>query len=181
LQHNGAGMPHDQDGLLKTGERVSIRPIRPDDEALLVRFHEGLSDQTVYFRYFHMMKLRQRISQARLRKVCRPDPAHELALVAIGTNPTDLTAELMGVARLHKAPGSTVGEFSIVVADRFQGIGLGGALMQRLIRVARADGLTRLQADVLSANANMKKMCQRVGIPVLPTDDPQLFRADYAL
>jgi acetyltransferase len=174
-------MPHDQDGLLKTGERVSIRPIRPDDEALLVRFHEGLSDQTVYLRYFHMMKLTQRVSAARLCRVCRPDPAREVALVAIGTNPTDLTAELMGVARLHKTPGATLGEFSIVVADRFQGLGLGGALMQRLIRVARADGLTRLQADVMSSNANMKKMCRRIGIPVVPTGDPHLFRADYEI
>ena len=174
-------MPHDQDGLLKTGQRVSIRPIRPDDEALLVRFHEGLSDLTVYSRYFHMMQLTQRISPARLRRVCRPDPAEEVALVAIGTNPTDLRPELMGVARLHKLPATTHGEFSIVVADRFQGMGLGGALMQRLIRVARADGLTRLQADVLSANANMRKMCQRIGIPIVPTDDPQVFRADYPL
>jgi acetyltransferase len=174
-------MAHDQDGLLKTGERVSIRPIRPEDEGLLVRFHEGLSDQTVYFRYFHMVTLTHRVSQARLRKVCRPDPATERALVAIGTNPADLTAELMGVARLYKVPGTTHGEFAIVVADRFQGLGLGGALMQRLIRMARADGLTRLQADVLSANTNMRKMCQRIGIPVRPTDDPQLFRADYTL
>ena len=174
-------MPHDQDGLLKTGERVSIRPIRPEDEALLVRFHEGLSDQTVYFRYFHMMKLTHRISAARLRKVCRPDPATEMALVAIGTNPADLTPELMGVARLHKVPGTTHGEFSIVVADRFQGLGLGGAMMQRLIRVARAEGLTRLAADILSANSNMTKMCRRIGIAVVPTGDPQLFRADYTL
>lgn len=174
-------MTHDQDGLLKTGERVSIRPIRPDDDALLVGFHEGLSDQTVYFRYFHMMKLTQRISPARLRKVCRPDPATEIALVAIGTNPADLAPVLMGVARLHKLPGGTDGEFSIVVADRFQGLGLGGALMQRLIRVARAEGLRRLGADILSANCNMTRMCRRVGIAVRPTADPQLFRADYAL
>jgi acetyltransferase len=174
-------MPHDQDAVLKTGERVRIRPIRPDDEALLVRFHEGLSDLTVYLRYFHMMKLTERISTARLRRVCRPDPGQEIALVAIGTNPSDLTPELMGVARLHKVAGTTGGEFSIVVADRFQGLGLGGALMQRLMRVARAEGLTRLQADVLSANPNMKKMCQRLGIPVLPTGDPSLFHADCRL
>jgi acetyltransferase len=174
-------MALDQDGLLKTGERVSIRPIRPEDESLLVRFHEGLSDQSVYFRYFHMMKLTHRVSPARLRQVCRPDAATERVLVAIGTNPADLAAELMGVARLHTVPGTTHGEFAIVVADRFQGIGLGGVLMQRLIRQARADGITRLQADVLSANASMRKMCRRIGIQVLPTSDPQLCRADYAL
>ena len=174
-------MPHDQDAVLKTGERISIRPIRPEDETLLVRFHEGLSDQTVYLRYFHMLNLTQRISAERLRRVCRPDPASEVALVAVGRNPADLTPELMGVARLHAGGGTTVGEFSLVVADRFQGMGLGGVLMQRLMRVARAEGLTRLQADVLSANTSMKKMCRRLGIPVLPTDDPQLWRADVAL
>lgn len=171
-------MAHDDDAILKTGERVSIRPIRPEDEALLVRFHEGLSDQTVYLRYFHMMKLTQRISAARLRRVCRPDPERERALIAVGRNPADLTPELMGVARFHRLADPAIGEFSIVVADRFQGLGLGGVLMQRLVRVALSDGLTRLQADVLSANCNMRKMCQRLRIPVLPTDDPQLFRAD---
>jgi acetyltransferase len=49
------------------GERVRVRPIRPEDEPLMVRFHETLSEQSVYMRYFHMMKLDQRTAHERLR------------------------------------------------------------------------------------------------------------------
>ncbi len=67
--------------VLTTGTALAVRPIRPDDEAMMVRFHEGLSDQSVYQRYFHMMTLAHRTAHERLVRVCGVDYDRELALV----------------------------------------------------------------------------------------------------
>ena len=72
------------ESALATGARVVIRPIRPDDEAKMVHFHEGLSDRSVYQRYFHMMTLARRTAHARLTRVCLVDFDLEFALVAEG-------------------------------------------------------------------------------------------------
>jgi len=57
------------ESVLATGARVVVRPIRPDDEAMMVHFHEGLSDRSVYQRYFHMMTLARRTAHERLTRV----------------------------------------------------------------------------------------------------------------
>ena len=62
---------------------ATIRPIRPEDEPLMIGFHETLSDQTVYFRYFAMIRLSQRISHERLSRICFVDYDREIALVAL--------------------------------------------------------------------------------------------------
>ena len=65
-----------------TARRSVVRPIRPDDEAMIAAFHAGLSPRSVYQRYFHITTLEQRTSQQRLALTCRVDPAHGAALVA---------------------------------------------------------------------------------------------------
>jgi acetyltransferase len=82
------------------GERVRVRPIRPEDEPLMVRFHESLSEQSVYMRYFHMMKLDQRTAHERLTRICFIDYDREMALVAERTDPRP------GSARSWASPAS---------------------------------------------------------------------------
>lgn len=55
---------------LRNGVKVAIRPIRPEDEPLAIKFHQSLSEQSVYFRYFHLVKLSQRIAHERLTRLC---------------------------------------------------------------------------------------------------------------
>jgi acetyltransferase len=168
------------EAALATGARAVIRPIRPDDEAMMVRFHEGLSDRSVYQRYFHMMTLAQRTAHARLARVCYVDNDREFALVAEGEDDGGAPA-IFGVARLQRVGDGSVGEFAVVVADERQGIGVGGALMRQVIVVARQEGLSRLRADILSENGPMRRLCARAGIPVKPTGDPQVVEADLVL
>src|SRR4051812_24623675 len=87
---------------LKNGQVVTIRPIRPEDELLLVQFHQTLSDRSVYFRYFHMIGLKQRIDHERLSHICHIDYDTEMVLVAEYSNPATGQAEVIGVARLNK-------------------------------------------------------------------------------
>ena len=67
---------------MKDGNEVVIRPIRPEDEPLMVEFHEKLSERSVYLRYFQPLKLRQRTAHERLTRICFIDYDREMALVA---------------------------------------------------------------------------------------------------
>jgi acetyltransferase len=167
--------------VLADGAEVVLRPIRPGDEGMMVRFHASLSDRTVYQRYFHMMALARRTAHARLTQVCAADGEREFALVAEGRDEAGGAAAILGVARLQRVGDGRVAEFAVVVADRCQRLGLGGALLRQVIAIARREGVTRLRADILSDNGPMRRLCARAGIPVRPTADPGLVEADLAL
>jgi acetyltransferase len=169
------------ESALATGARIVVRPIRPDDEAMMVCFHEGLSDRSVSLRYFHMMALAQRTAHERLRRICAVDFDREFVLVAEGRDEARGVAAILGVARLQRAGEGEEAEFAVVVADRHQGLGVGGALMRQVIAVARQEGVSRLRADILSENGPMRRLCARAGMPVRPTADPQVVEATLAL
>ena len=70
-------------------------------------------------------------------------------------------------------------EFALVVADRYQGQGLGEELLRRLLQFARAEGVRRVVADILPANVGMQRVCERVGLRVAPhPGDGSLMRAE---
>jgi len=163
------------------GRVAIVRPIRPDDEPMMVRFHESLSDRSVYLRYFHMMTLALRTAHERLSRVCGAGDDGCLVLVAEGRDESTGAPVIMGVARLQPAGEAGEAEFAIVVADDHQGVGVGAALMTRLVEAARVEGVSRLRADILAENGAMRRLCARAGIPVRPTADPQVVVADLPL
>ena len=167
--------------VLATGAAVVLRPIRAGDEAMLVHFHEGLSDRSVYQRYFHMMTLAHRTAHERLLRVCNVDFDREFVLVAEGRETECGAPAILGVARLQRTGDGAVAEFAVVVGDRHQGVGVGGALMRHLVAIARREGVSRLRADILAENGPMRRLCARAGIPVRPTGDPLVVEADLTL
>ena len=88
------------------GTQVVLRPIRPEDEPLLVKFHGTLSERSVSFRYFHAMKLTARVAHERLTRICFIDYDREMALVADRKNPETGEHEIRGVGRLSKIRGT---------------------------------------------------------------------------
>jgi acetyltransferase len=164
---------------MKDGEEVTIRPIRPEDEPEMVRFHETLSDRTVYLRYLQLLKLSQRVAHERLTRICFIDYDREMALVAERVNPETGASEIMGVSRLQEIQGTHDAEFAIVVSDAFQGKGVGSELFRRILQVAKDEGVRRIRADILADNTSMQKLCERFGFRLKrdltdPTVDAQL-------
>jgi len=164
---------------MKDGQRVTIRPIRPEDEPLLVKFHETLSDRTVYMRYLHTLPLSQRIAHERLTRICFIDYDREMALVAERRDPETGEAEILGVGRLKKIHGVNEAEFAILVADPFQGKGLGAELTRRLIKVARDEKIERIVGDILPDNFVMLKLCERLGFKLTRTIEDPVVKASY--
>ena len=150
---------------MKDGKKVTIRPIRPEDEPLMVKFHETLSERSVYLRYFSPLKLQQRVAHTRLIRICFNDYDREIALVAEEKGNNGDTA-IVGVARLSKLHSTNAAEFAVVVSDRCQRKGLGTELTERLVQIARNEKLDRLVAYTLRENKDMQSMCKKVGFKV---------------
>ncbi|MDB9372533.1 bifunctional acetate--CoA ligase family protein/GNAT family N-acetyltransferase [Nodularia sphaerocarpa] len=162
---------------MRNGTPVTIRPIRPEDEPLMVKFHQTLSEQSVYFRYFHLIKLQSRVAHERLTRICFIDYDREIALVVEYQNPETQTREILAVGRLSKIHGRNEAEFAIVVCDRFQCQGIGTELLRRLLQVSQDEQLTRISADILSENYPMQKVCETLGFRIERTDDPSVVKA----
>lgn len=149
--------------VAKDGREVTFRPIRPEDEPLLVAFHATLSEESVYMRYFFPMKLSQRISHERLTRICFIDYDREMALVAERRNPKTGTPAILAVGRLAKLLGTNDSEFATLVSDDYQGLGLGTELLRRLIQVGRDEKVERIVGDILADNIAMQRVCERLG------------------
>jgi len=154
----------------RAGEECVIRPIRPEDEDMAVNFHRSLSEESVYLRYAHSIKLSRRLAHDRLARLCFIDYDREIALIAVYN--TDDGQDLAGVARLSRLHGDDDAEFSLLVSDTYQRRGLGTELLDRLIDVARQEGITALVGDILPSNDAMQRICKRLGFELShPQDD----------
>jgi len=140
------------------GADITIRTIRPQDEPLMVEFHKTLSDYSVHFRYFGAVSLRERTLHERLRRHCAVDCTRELALVALRER-----SEILGVGRLFKNPARNEAEFAILIADPWQGKGLGTEILKLLVRLGRRSGLRRIIGHILDGNFAMSRASERVG------------------
>lgn len=156
------------DWRMRDDRLVTIRPIRPEDEPLIVQFHQTLSEQSVYFRYFHLMKLSQRIAHDRLTRICFIDYDREMALVVDYRHPETGQHEILAAGRLSKLHESNEAEFAMLVADSAQRLGLGTELLKRLIHIAQDEHLHRINAEILLENRAMQHVCQRVGFTLHP-------------
>ena len=148
---------------MKDGTPVTIRPIRPEDEPAIIKFHEKLSERSVYLRYFQPMKLSTRTSHERLTRICFIDYDREMALVAERRDPASGEPQIMGVTRLSKIHGTDAAESAVVILDEAQHHGLGTELVRRSIDVARAEKLKKVVSTILPENFEMRAVCKRLG------------------
>ncbi|MGA3095786.1 MAG: bifunctional acetate--CoA ligase family protein/GNAT family N-acetyltransferase [Bryobacteraceae bacterium] len=166
---------------LKDGTPVTIRPIRPEDEPAMVKFHETLSERSVYLRYFHLMNLEQRTTHERLTRICFIDYDREMALVAVRRNPETSESEILGVGRMMKILGGNEGEVAVLVSDKWQGRGLGKELLARLVTVGGDEKLSKLGADILPDNRDIMRICERLGFVLKHSTEDEVVRAEYKL
>jgi acetyltransferase len=155
----------------KNGMAVTIRPIRPEDEPAMARFHETLSDRSVYLRFFHMEKLSSRIAHSRLLRKCFIDYDREMALIVERSNSQNAENEILAVGRLTRTPGTKEAEVAVLVADEHQHCGIGSELLGRLIQVGRDEKLEQITATILPENMAMRALATRHGFKVVNDDD----------
>jgi acetyltransferase len=152
-----------QSWLMEPTKPVTIRPIRPEDEPLIVKFHQTLSEQSIYFRFLHMLNLTERVAHERLTKICFVDYDREIALVADYRDPATNEHQILGISRLTRLRGSEDAEFALLVNDQVQGRGIGTELLKRLIVVAQTEKVRNLVGDIHPENLKMQRMCRKLG------------------
>ena len=132
---------------LKSGRRVLIRPISPDDGPRLRAAYDRLSTESKYRRF---LTPKPHLSSAETRYLVQIDGRDHVALVATPVDAPDFILAVARFVRLDEDPAQA--EFAIVVGDPFQQEGLGTALMERLRTAATAGGITSFKATMLAEN-----------------------------
>ncbi|MCS6834771.1 MAG: bifunctional acetate--CoA ligase family protein/GNAT family N-acetyltransferase [Anaerolineae bacterium] len=145
----------------------TIRPIRPEDEPLLVEFHGTLSERTVMLRFFAPLSYKERVAHDRLSRIAFIDYDREMALVACRPHPKTGETEIAAVGRLSKSVERSEADFNILVSDKFQGQGLGKELLTRLVAIGRKEGVYAISGQILSENASMMNIVQQLGFQIV--------------
>jgi len=161
---------------LQDGSEIVVRPVRAEDESLIVQLFSTFSEHTIRMRFFSMIK---RLTHESLIRLCHLDYEREMALVAV--QHADGQPRILGVSRYYLDPETGAAEFAIAVGDPWQGQGLGYHLMRRLIDVARQSGVRRLTGQVLHENAGMLRLVKGLGFTLRPSDDPAVADAELDL
>lgn len=167
--------------VMKDGTAVTIRPIRPEDEPQMVRFHQTLSERSVYMRYFQVTQLSTRVAHERLVRICFIDYDREMALVAERNSVEAAGREILGVGRLSKLHGRNEAEFAVLVSDLYQRRGLGFELMRRLTHIARDEKLQRVTGSILPENKEMQGLARKAGFQLKMDPDQSMYTATLPL
>jgi len=144
---------------------VLIRPIKPEDEAMERELFRRISKQTEYFRFFGYIG---EVTHEMLTRYTQIDYDREMALVAI-VKEGDKDA-IAGVVRLVSDSNNEAAEFAILVADHWQGKGLGNKFMNLIMEIAMKRNIKKVYASVLNANAIMLHMFRKRGFTIKHED-----------
>lgn len=148
------------DVTTRKGTTLHLRPIRPEDGDALVAFHERLSVDSIYRRYFSM---HPKLSDAEVTHLTSVDYVDRLALVVEDGD------RLVAVGRYDRYPETTTAEVAFIVADDYQHLGLGLTLLTHLAAAAWARGITTFRAETLAENRDMMAVFFDSGFPVTST------------
>ncbi len=171
---------------LTDGEEVVIRPIRPEDEPAMVRFHHTLSERSVYYRYVQPIELSQRTAHERLTRICFIDYDREIALVA-ETQTSSGLKDILGVGRLRHVRPTSQGTASseavcaVIVSDAYQNQGLGTELLRRLLDIAKKEGIRKIHAQMLPENEEIISIALKQGFHVVERTEKDIVRAELDL
>jgi acetyltransferase len=148
---------------------VLLRALTPEDAAQVQTFVRGLSSRSRYERFFTS------IAELSPKQLERITAGADLSLSAF-----DAAARLVGLAEYARS-SELEAEFAIVVADEWQGQGLGAQLVGALLEHAKRSGIARLAGVTHTRNRAMRILARRLGFGVRPDEDPDLVRMELAL
>jgi acetyltransferase len=162
---------------LVDGSSVTLRAIRPEDADMEQEFVRTLSQNSRYFRFMNTVR---ELTPAMLIRFTQIDYDREMAFVAVreeGGREIEI-----GVARYVTNPDAETCEFALVVADAWQGKGLGRRMLERLIEVARWRKLRSMEGHILAGNQPMLGLCKKLGFEISDhREDPAMKRATLLL
>jgi acetyltransferase len=156
---------YEKDVSLKNGTIIHIRPIRGEDEPALRRFFEALSEESVFLRFGQR---RINMPHDHLARLCQVDYDRDLAFLAVIPGEEEV---IIGDMRINRFSDLESAELSFVVADEWQGKGVGKLLMDFCMVVAKEIGLKTLLMEVMKSNSRMRRFGYKYGFTPLPCNE----------
>ncbi len=161
---------------LRSGEKIFLRPIRPDDEPMMQEMFYNFSEQTKYLRYHAALKS---MPHSKMQVFCTIDYDTEMALVGLYGQPG--AEDVVGVARYMTDAERETAEVAFAVQDNWQRKGLGTCFFERLVKIARERGVRTFHAYVLVENSGMLKIFHRSGLVVETQTEGDVVRVTMRL
>ncbi|MBO0752609.1 MAG: bifunctional acetate--CoA ligase family protein/GNAT family N-acetyltransferase [Bradyrhizobiaceae bacterium] len=150
------------------GAPLLLRPIRPEDEELMRQFFSRVSPEDLRLRFFAPVR---DFGHAFIARLTQLDYARAMAFLAIDES----SGDMLGGVRIHADANYQTAEYAILVRSDLQGRGIGSLLMHMILEYARAEGLRRIEGQVLRENTTMLAMCAELGFHAAPDrDDPTI-------
>jgi len=169
------GKDYCSDIKLHTGQAIHLRPIRPEDEPGLAEMLKNVSRETLYMRFFGYIP---KINHTWLTRFTHIDYDREMAIVAVETEIKEgkTTEIITGIVRIIEDAWRESAEYSILVADNWQGHGLGNILTDHILEIARKRDIKKIVASVLPNNESMIKLFIKKGF-TLDKKYPDVYEA----
>ncbi|WP_027966834.1 bifunctional acetate--CoA ligase family protein/GNAT family N-acetyltransferase [Halomonas halocynthiae] len=145
--------------VLKNGWDVEVRPIRAEDAPLISRFHAQLSEESIRFRYFHN---KADLSQRDLSLLSQINYDRQMAFIAERLD-SNGNKEMLGVVRVWNDPDNIRTEFSVIIRDSLQGLGIGSLLMKKMIRYCKSVGTLEIVGKIMVDNHPMRGLMKHLG------------------
>lgn len=157
------------------GNRLLLRPIRPEDQPAHQTFISKLTQDDLHVRFFSMIR---ELPQSQMARLTQIDYDREMAFIATNAGPKP---ETLGVVRVVADPDNIVAEFAIIVRSDWKGRGLGRALLEKIVNYCRDRGTKEIVGDILAGNRAMINLAQELGFQVRQAHEPELVRATLEL
>ena len=145
------------------GQPLLVRPIRPEDGERLAAFYAGASPADMRLRFFMS---RREVPHSELARYCQIDYEREMTFIALAPADEKGVRAMAGEARAVADPDNRKAEFAVQVASRWQGKGLGRALMEKLLAYLRERGLEEVEGQCLHENTGMAALARKLGFDV---------------
>ena len=147
--------------LLKNGQEVLLRPIKPEDEPMWLEMFQSLSEESIRYRFFQMLK--DTPHEVRVR-YCNIDYDREIALVAEMVE--NGKRKILGVSRLSIESDEKSGEMAFLVSDYWQGLGLGTKMVDYVLDIAKEKGIDKVNAIILQDNYRALSLTKKMGFSI---------------
>jgi acetyltransferase len=152
---------HEIESVTKGGHEILLRPVKPEDAPLLVELFHSLSPTSVYFRFFSPLRELPPTMLARFTQI-----DYDRDIVVVASKQAFGEEKILGVVRLMSDPDVTSAEFAIAVGDAWQRAGVGAALLERAVHIAKERRLQSIWGTVLSENKAMLALARSHGFTV---------------
>jgi RimJ/RimL family protein N-acetyltransferase len=167
---------YETEAVLHEGTSILLRPIRKDDTEQWLAFLSRLSPHSKYLRFFNVPKQMEMEDAIRF---CTVDYTNTFALVAELIK--EQRKEIVAIGRYYRLPNKPSAEVAFAIEDAYQGKGIGTTLIERLASIARDNGITTFEADVLAENEDMMNVFRDYGFHVTSELDVDVYHVTFPI